>query len=94
MSLIWMVLSQVRVFYTAPTLLRSLMQAGDEWVTKHDRSSLRVLGTVGEPIGQNAWNWFGAFAPESSIICILWVGAPVLSDYLCYCYILYHGTAS
>lgn len=55
----------MRVFYTAPTLLRSLMQAGDEWVTKHDRSSLRVLGTVGEPIGQNAWNWFGASFSEN-----------------------------
>ena len=52
--------SQVRVFYTAPTLIRSLMQSGDDWVKAHDRSSLRVLGTVGEPIGEHAWNWFGA----------------------------------
>lgn len=43
--------SQVRVFYTAPTLIRSLMQHGDEPVKRHDLSSLRVLGTVGEPIG-------------------------------------------
>lgn len=42
---------QVRVFYTAPTLIRALMQHGDEPVKRHDRSSLRVLGTVGEPIG-------------------------------------------
>ena len=52
--------AQVRVFYTAPTLIRSLMQSGDDWVKAHDRSSLRVLGTVGEPIGEHAWNWFGA----------------------------------
>lgn len=49
---------QVRVMYTAPTLLRSLMQYGDEWVTSHSRSSLRILGTVGEPINPHAWNWF------------------------------------
>lgn len=46
------------MFYTAPTLLRSLMQFGDKWVTAHDRSSLRILGTVGEPINPHAWNWF------------------------------------
>lgn len=44
---------QVRVFYTAPTLIRALMQFGDKPVLRHDRSSLRVLGTVGEPIGAN-----------------------------------------
>ena len=48
------------MFYTAPTLIRSLMQSGDDWVKAHDRGSLRVLGTVGEPIGEHAWNWFGA----------------------------------
>lgn len=42
---------QVRVFYTAPTLIRSLMLHGEEPVKRHDLSSLRVLGTVGEPIG-------------------------------------------
>ena len=50
----------MRQFYTAPTLLRSLMQAGDQWVKQHDRGSLRVLGTLGEPIGEHAWNWLGA----------------------------------
>ena len=55
------------MFYTAPTLLRSLMQTGDQWVTARDRSSLRVLGTVGEPIGEHAWNWFGALTePKAS----------------------------
>jgi acetyl-CoA synthetase len=48
---------RVRVFYTSPTLVRSLLQHGDAWVTRHDLSSLRVLGTVGEPIGEAAWRW-------------------------------------
>ncbi|WIA34698.1 hypothetical protein OEZ86_013011 [Tetradesmus obliquus] len=48
----------VRVLYTAPTLIRSLMQFGDHWVTQHDRSSLRILGTVGEPINPHAWEWY------------------------------------
>ena len=45
-------------FYTAPTALRSLMKFGDSFVTKHDRSSLRVLGSVGEPINPEAWRWY------------------------------------
>lgn len=49
---------KVRVFYTAPTLIRSLEALGTELVTKHDRSSLRILGTVGEPINPKAWQWF------------------------------------
>ncbi|MFP3975855.1 MAG: acetate--CoA ligase, partial [Dehalococcoidia bacterium] len=48
----------VNTFYTAPTVLRSLMREGDEWVTKHDLSSLRVLGSVGEPINPEAWMWY------------------------------------
>ena len=44
-------------FYTAPTAIRALMVHGDEWVSKHDLSSLRVLGTVGEPIKPEAWRW-------------------------------------
>jgi hypothetical protein len=46
------------VLYTAPTLIRSLMQHGDHFVTQHDRSSLRILGTVGEPINPHAWEWY------------------------------------
>jgi hypothetical protein len=49
---------QVRQFFTAPTLIRSLMQFGDSWVTAHDRSSLRLLGTAGEPINPHAWRWY------------------------------------
>ncbi|MGE7204967.1 acetate--CoA ligase [Sphingomonas sp. NPDC019816] len=49
---------QVATFYAAPTALRALMREGDEWVKKTDRSSLRVLGSVGEPINPEAWEWF------------------------------------
>ncbi len=49
---------QVNVFYGAPTALRALMREGDEWVTKTDRSSLRLLGSVGEPINPEAWEWY------------------------------------
>ena len=48
----------VNIFYTAPTALRALMREGDDWVTKHDLSSLRLLGTVGEPIKSREWNWY------------------------------------
>jgi acetyl-CoA synthetase len=49
---------QVNIFYTAPTALRSLMREGDDWPNKRDLSSLRILGTVGEPINPEAWMWY------------------------------------
>ena len=49
---------QVNIFYTAPTAIRALMAQGDEFVTRTDRSSLRILGSVGEPINPEAWEWF------------------------------------
>ncbi|MEA2086363.1 MAG: acetate--CoA ligase [Chloroflexota bacterium] len=49
---------QVNIFYTAPTALRSIMREGDEWPNKRDLSSLRILGTVGEPINPEAWMWY------------------------------------
>ena len=49
---------QVNVFYTAPTAIRAIMREGDEWPRKHDLSSLRILGTVGEPINPEAWMWY------------------------------------
>jgi acetyl-CoA synthetase len=49
---------QVNIFYTAPTAIRSLMAAGDEWPAKYEMSSLRVLGSVGEPINEEAWHWY------------------------------------
>jgi len=49
---------RVNIFYTAPTAIRALMQKGDEFVLGRDLSSLRVLGTVGEPINEEAWQWY------------------------------------
>jgi acetyl-CoA synthetase len=49
---------RVNIFYTAPTVVRSLMREGVEWTQKHDLSSLRVLGSVGEPINPEAWMWY------------------------------------
>jgi acetyl-CoA synthetase len=48
----------VNVFYTAPTVIRALMREGEEWPNKHDLSSLRLLGSVGEPINPEAWIWY------------------------------------
>ncbi len=60
MSRFWQIIDkhQVNIFYTAPTAIRSLMAAGDEPVNSTSRSSLRVLGTVGEPINPEAWDWY------------------------------------
>jgi acetyl-CoA synthetase len=49
---------KVDIFYTAPTAIRALMREGDAPVRKHDRSSIRLLGTVGEPINPEAWLWY------------------------------------
>jgi len=49
---------KVNQFYTAPTAIRALMGAGNDWVEKHDLSSLRILGSVGEPINPEAWTWY------------------------------------
>jgi acetyl-CoA synthetase len=50
--------NKVSIFYTAPTAIRAFMKAGREFVDKHDLSSLRLLGTVGEPINPEAWMWY------------------------------------
>ncbi|MCK5849638.1 MAG: AMP-binding protein, partial [Kiritimatiellae bacterium] len=56
----WEVVDKYKInqFYTAPTAIRALVAQGNEWVTKHDLSSLKVLGTVGEPINEEAWRWY------------------------------------
>ena len=56
----WQIIDKhaVNIFYTAPTALRSLMSLGDDFVTKSSRSSLRLLGSVGEPINPEAWEWY------------------------------------
>ena len=59
-SRFWQVIDkhQVNIFYTAPTALRQLMSQGDEFVSKTDRRSLKLLGSVGEPINPEAWEWY------------------------------------
>lgn len=49
---------EVNIFYTAPTALRALMGQGDDYVTRSSRQSLRILGSVGEPINPEAWEWY------------------------------------
>ncbi|MAZ88819.1 MAG: acetate--CoA ligase [Cellvibrionaceae bacterium] len=55
---------QVNIFYTAPTAIRALMGAGDSFVKNTDRTSLRLLGTVGEPINPEAWEWYHRIVGE------------------------------
>src|SRR6516225_3350441 len=59
-SRFWHVIDKwdVNIFYTAPTAIRALMGAGDDFVKRTDRSSLKLLGTVGEPINPEAWEWY------------------------------------
>lgn len=56
----WQIVEKYHVtqFYTAPTAIRALMRYGEDWPPKHDLSSLRILGTVGEPINPEAWMWY------------------------------------
>lgn len=56
----WQVIEkhQVNILYTAPTAIRALMQKGDQFVLGHDLSSLKTLGSVGEPINEEAWSWY------------------------------------
>ena len=60
MSRFWQIVEKykVNIFYTAPTAIRAIAKEGDEWVKGADISSLRILGTVGEPINPEAWNWY------------------------------------
>jgi len=56
----WQIIEEyaVSIFYTAPTAIRAFIRWGDDWVKKHDLSSLRLLGSVGEPINPEAWMWY------------------------------------
>ena len=58
----WQIVARhgVSIYYTAPTAIRALVKAGDTWVERNDLSSLRLLGTVGEPINPEAWMWYHA----------------------------------
>ncbi len=58
---------RVNIFYTAPTAIRALMREGEQWVNRHDLSSLRLLGTVGEPINPEAWMWYHTHVGKSKL---------------------------
>jgi len=58
---------RVNIFYTAPTAIRAIAKEGDSWVEKHDRSSIQLLGTVGEPINPEAWNWYFTVVGQSRL---------------------------
>ena len=62
-SRFWQIVEKFKVntFYTAPTVIRALMREGVDWTTKHDTSSLRILGSVGEPINPEAWIWYHTY---------------------------------
>jgi acetyl-CoA synthetase len=62
----WQVVEKhgVSILYTAPTAIRALMREGDSFVHRHDRSSLRLLGSVGEPINPEAWRWYSEVVGE------------------------------
>ncbi len=57
----------VNLFYTAPTVIRALMREGESWTQKHDLSSLRLLGSVGEPINPKAWIWYHEHIGKSKL---------------------------
>ena len=63
----WAIIAKHRVnlFFTAPTAIRALHSLGDTWVTSQDRSSLRIIGSVGEPINPEAWEWYHRVVGES-----------------------------
>ncbi|MBI5236906.1 MAG: acetate--CoA ligase [Deltaproteobacteria bacterium] len=58
---------RVSIFYTAPTAIRTLMRTGTEWVEKHDLKSLRILGSVGEPINPEAWVWYHTYIGKGKL---------------------------
>ena len=58
---------KVNQFYTAPTAIRALMAKGDEWPAKYDLSDLKVLGSVGEPINEEAWNWYDTHIGKGNV---------------------------
>lgn len=64
----WAIVEKYKVnqFYTAPTAIRALMKYGDSYVRRHDRRSLRILGTVGEPINPEAWLWYHRMVGNSN----------------------------
>jgi acetyl-CoA synthetase len=74
---------QINIFYTAPTAIRSLMQHSDTFVTRTSRQSLRLLGTVGEPINPEAWRWYNTIVGNGRcpIVDTWWQVSPSIDDY-------------
>ncbi len=70
----WSIIQEYKatIFYTAPTAVRLLMKSGDEWPAKYDLSSLRLLGSVGEPINPEAWLWFRRVTGNKPIMDTWW----------------------
>ncbi len=70
----WSIIDELKVtiFYTAPTAIRLLMKSGDSWPAKYDLSSLRILGSVGEPINPEAWFWYRKIAGNKPIMDTWW----------------------
>lgn len=72
----WEMVERLKInqFYTAPTAIRAIQRGGDQFVKKYDRSSLRVLGTVGEPINPDTWKWYYEVVGDSrcSIVDTWW----------------------
>src|SRR2546428_14165671 len=66
----------VTIFYTTPTAIRLLMKYGEEWPKKYDLSSLRILGSVGEPINPEAWLWFHRVTGGEAPPIVQWWEAP------------------
>ena len=66
-SRFWKIIEKHKInqFYTAPTAIRALAKQGNEFVKPHDLSSLKVIGTVGEPINEEAWNWYNELVGNS-----------------------------
>ncbi len=60
----------ITILYTTPTAIRMFMKFGEQWVTKHDLSTLRLLGTVGEPINPEAWKWYYRFIGKEKLAII------------------------
>jgi len=60
----------VSAFYTAPTAIRMFMKLGNKWVTKHKLKSLKILGTVGEPIDEDAWKWYFKYVGKNRCVLI------------------------
>ena len=60
----------ITILYTTPTAIRMFMKFGEQWVTKHDLSTLRLLGTVGEPINPEAWKWYYRFVGKEKLAII------------------------